>query len=474
MGGWNFRKRIKIAPGLYINLSKGGLSASVGPRGLNMTIGPRGTTVNTSLPGTGLYRRVKLDSLVGGGSTAPTAVPSTTTSSSTDPADTAEGKRGCGCSALIVAVVVIGFALFTAFSEKGDPALGLAFGVPGVVCLVIAIVKFVQSGLQRSRDSSALEAQLEEAIKRRYQTDADEEQRTLLAAQDVVAQARQAVAANPLLEPFERRCLTMYVPMQMSQLFRERLKGLPTTAELEAEKLAPRNIIEMNQRRRDHCEEELKANPVPAATYIAYTPVPSAAQTAAWNRLLSTFDDLANSTVWLLIRVEAKNVRPAVEHGSVDSSDITRKLLKLVRADCNGVVVGNTLPPCLTVKDVDGAKNCKIFYLVAPRLWLYPAACLTDAPAGLTHTPWRSVSATIQVLRVVERDSVSCPDTEGRVYLYANKDGSPDMRRRDNEQLPLNRYARVTLTGVGTELLAADYNKAKTFVEALNDLKNVN
>ena len=60
---WNFRRRIKIAPGVHINLSKKGISTSIGPRGASLTFGPNGTYLNTSIPGTGLYKRRKLSSL---------------------------------------------------------------------------------------------------------------------------------------------------------------------------------------------------------------------------------------------------------------------------------------------------------------------------------------------------------------------------------------------------------------------------
>lgn len=60
---WQFRKRIKIAPGLFINLSKGGVSATIGTRGASVTMGKNGATLNTSIPGTGLYKRTKLSSL---------------------------------------------------------------------------------------------------------------------------------------------------------------------------------------------------------------------------------------------------------------------------------------------------------------------------------------------------------------------------------------------------------------------------
>lgn len=57
---WNYRKRIKIAPGIHLNLSKGGVSTSIGPKGAKISIGKNGTYLNTSIPGTGLYSRTKL------------------------------------------------------------------------------------------------------------------------------------------------------------------------------------------------------------------------------------------------------------------------------------------------------------------------------------------------------------------------------------------------------------------------------
>ena len=56
----NFRKRIKIAPGVHLNLSKGGVSTSVGPRGAKVTFGKKGTFLHTGIPGTGLYSREKI------------------------------------------------------------------------------------------------------------------------------------------------------------------------------------------------------------------------------------------------------------------------------------------------------------------------------------------------------------------------------------------------------------------------------
>src|SRR2546423_7529864 len=50
-----FFRRIRIAPGLTVNVSKSGASVSVGPRGAKVTVGRKGVRRTVGLPGTGLY-----------------------------------------------------------------------------------------------------------------------------------------------------------------------------------------------------------------------------------------------------------------------------------------------------------------------------------------------------------------------------------------------------------------------------------
>ena len=52
--GLRLFRRIKIAPGITINLSKSGLSASAGVRGAHVTLGPRGVRRTVGIPGTGI------------------------------------------------------------------------------------------------------------------------------------------------------------------------------------------------------------------------------------------------------------------------------------------------------------------------------------------------------------------------------------------------------------------------------------
>jgi len=59
--GLRFWKRVKILPGVTINLSRGIPSVSIGPRGAKLTIGGSGTRATVGLPGTGLFYTEKLD-----------------------------------------------------------------------------------------------------------------------------------------------------------------------------------------------------------------------------------------------------------------------------------------------------------------------------------------------------------------------------------------------------------------------------
>lgn len=55
-----FRRTIKVAPGVRLNLGKRGMSVSTGVRGASVTVGRRGIYGNVGVPGTGISYRTKL------------------------------------------------------------------------------------------------------------------------------------------------------------------------------------------------------------------------------------------------------------------------------------------------------------------------------------------------------------------------------------------------------------------------------
>jgi hypothetical protein len=59
--GFRFRKTIKIAPGIKLNLSGSGVSTTIGGKGLSVNMGKQGVHLNAGIPGTGISTRIKLD-----------------------------------------------------------------------------------------------------------------------------------------------------------------------------------------------------------------------------------------------------------------------------------------------------------------------------------------------------------------------------------------------------------------------------
>jgi hypothetical protein len=54
---WRFRvyRRVKVLPGVHVNLSRSGPSLTLGARGAHVTFGKRGVTRTIGIPGTGVY-----------------------------------------------------------------------------------------------------------------------------------------------------------------------------------------------------------------------------------------------------------------------------------------------------------------------------------------------------------------------------------------------------------------------------------
>jgi tetratricopeptide (TPR) repeat protein len=52
---FRFFRRMKLFPGVSLNLNKSGASMSFGPRGAKVTVGPKGVRKTVGIPGTGMY-----------------------------------------------------------------------------------------------------------------------------------------------------------------------------------------------------------------------------------------------------------------------------------------------------------------------------------------------------------------------------------------------------------------------------------
>lgn len=149
---WNYRKRVKIAPGVHLNFSKNGVSTSIGPKGAKVTFGKNGTYMNTSIPGTGLYSRQKIS---GGRGT------STNKENSID-------QNGCsGC-------IIIGFCLGLAILGGISVSTGNSIAVlMGIIFIVIAIIVFYKSVIAVDNETPSQEVP-KQIIENTYNEDAEE------------------------------------------------------------------------------------------------------------------------------------------------------------------------------------------------------------------------------------------------------------------------------------------------------------
>lgn len=57
---WSYRKRIKIIPGVRLNISRKGISTTIGVKGASVNFSADGTYLNTGIPALGIYNRQKI------------------------------------------------------------------------------------------------------------------------------------------------------------------------------------------------------------------------------------------------------------------------------------------------------------------------------------------------------------------------------------------------------------------------------
>ena len=57
---WRFRKSFKVMPGLRLNVSRRGVSATIGAAPFSVSVGPKGVYQELSIPGTGLSHRERI------------------------------------------------------------------------------------------------------------------------------------------------------------------------------------------------------------------------------------------------------------------------------------------------------------------------------------------------------------------------------------------------------------------------------
>jgi len=74
--GFRFYRRLRVAPGVTLNLGKRNVSLSLGGRGAHLTFGTKGNRATVGLPGTGMYWTEKIGAPTARVSAPPPVLPS--------------------------------------------------------------------------------------------------------------------------------------------------------------------------------------------------------------------------------------------------------------------------------------------------------------------------------------------------------------------------------------------------------------
>ncbi len=169
------------------------------------------------------------------------------------------------------------------------------------------------------------------------------------------------------------------------------------------------------------------------------------------------FESLGNGVAWLgstralwCVTHEEVSQRPA------NTTSVTRVPAQVLSGDAPNVLTNIPVPRI----DAGGQT-----------LHLLPDVLLVrNRMANFTDIAYSSLRVDCETTHFSDSQGTPSDSRQvGQSWLYANKNGTPDRRRRDNRAIPVLEYGRVVLTwrGSGCVLLVSSLESARRFAEAV-------
>lgn len=427
----NYRKRIKIAPGIYANISNKGVSTSFGGKGFSITTGPRGTYVNTSIPGTGLYSRRK----IGGAGKGSASI----TQTESEPKATV---TCLGIFALVILMTIITGNLFTGiFAQNWGLCFLVCFLIVVATIAIIAIFqvlwkKFVTSPKERKALADAL---------------LDEEQETLeLVEEDIAAIQEKIIAINDEDEKIPYAAfINSRKRMVMESLYARRKEDFEKRPDFADDTI--QSYYNENNQKLD-CINELY--PLTDSNILEISNL-SDDELKIYRALCEAFTKLAASDkIWSIISTSSNT-----EKKSSAATLVERKETSLQSAPFLSLVVGDLSIPHF----VDNNGN---------DIYIYPRFIIIDKGASdfsVEPISIASVTSTWQNF-IVEDNAPNDAKFVSHTWRYVNKNGQPDGRYSNNPMLSIYRYANLSLPALDIKLQVSNYLAADDFAMALKEL----
>lgn len=136
--GFRFRRTIKVAPGVRLNIGKNGVSTSIGKRGAGITFGKNGTTAHVGIPGTGMSYTTR----VGSGNTEQANIK--------HQSNNGKSSSGCGCFLLasvlfaLLWFVTLGYIADTYGTKSSNLFIIASLTIPILLCAALFLFGHVK------------------------------------------------------------------------------------------------------------------------------------------------------------------------------------------------------------------------------------------------------------------------------------------------------------------------------------------
>lgn len=427
----NYRKRIEITPGVYANLSNKGVSTSFGGKGFSVTTGPRGSYVNTSISGTGIYFRRKIDETwKGAASVTPTK---------SDPKATA---TCLGIFALVVVLTIITGNIFTGHLAEN-------WGLRLFVCILISAAIFAVIALIQGLWAQYVTIPKE----RKALADAliDEEQETLKLVEedlDAVQQKLSAIKDDDEKIPYET-FISSRKRMVMESLYARRKDDFQKRFDFTNDTI--QGYYDENNQKLDSINElyPITVNDILELCNHSDT------EMEQFRALSDAFIKLSSSDkIWNIISTSSNT-----EKKSSAAIVVDRKETTLQSAPFLNLIVGDLSIPHF----VDNNGN---------DLYIYPRFIIIDKGASDFSVMPISTASVLSIWQdfIVEDTAPKDAKLVNHTWRYINKNGQPDARYSNNPMLSVYRYANLSFPAFGIKLQVSNYVAADNFANALKEL----
>jgi len=359
--GWRFRHSFKVIPGVHLNLSKSGLSCSIGGAPFTVNVGPRGVYGTASLPGSGISYRERIVGTDGAHVQNP-ALPPTSEPPATFP----------------------------------SPALPLHRRTPFPVPNALPIEE-VQSASTELLTSESLKA-----LKRLIQTAHEERE-------SINGQLKDARDEN---ERASERYWSWQNGFLLKRIFKNKFAVRRTSMETAVAKV-------------EELECQLHLTTVAAHLEIGKD------QAEPYFRMRDQFASMSEcAAIW---DIKLHQATDKFHERTTANMRVGRELVRFSLDSCELIQWEQQVP------HLRNAKGGELF--------LYPGFILYRAAReAFSVIDFHDVRASAAFVNFQEEEGVPKDSAViGQTWAKANKDGSRDMRFVNNHQIPIVRYASLTL-----------------------------